>query len=273
MSASPGFADMEREGWSDAARVSGYVGLFASASDQTIESLLRVARTGPGLQALDLCCGQGNVAEALIGRGCGVTGADFSQAMLALARARAPAATFVEADAQDLPFEDATFDLVVSNFGICHIPDPPRALAQVRRVLRRGGRFAMTVWCGPDISAGFDAFDGAVRAHGSPEAAAPSGPDFHQFARRDVAEKLLRGARFDEVEFAIVNCAWELTAPEGLSEIFEKGTVRAATTLAQQPPQCLTAIRSALAQAVRERFVYGDRWRVPVPAALLGATA
>jgi SAM-dependent methyltransferase len=273
MSASPGFADMEREGWSDAARVSSYVELFASASDQTIGSLMDVARAGPGLQVLDLCCGHGNVAEALIGRGCSVTGADFSQAMLALARARAPAATFVEADAQDLPFEDATFDLIVSNFGICHVPDPPRALAQARRVLKRGGRFAMTVWCGPDISAGFDALYGAVRAHGSPQASAPSGPDFHQFARRDVAEKLLHDGGFGGVDFAIVDCAWELTAPECLSEIFEKGTVRAATTLARQPPQCLTAIRSALAQAVRERFAHGDRWRVPVPAALMGATA
>ena len=273
MSVPSGFAEMEREGWSDAARVSGYVGLFASASDQAIESLLQVARAGPGLQALDLCCGQGNVAEALLGRGCRVTGADFSQAMLTLARARAPAATFVEADAQDLPFEDATFDLVVSNFGICHIPDPPRALAQVRRVLRSGGRFAMTVWFGPDISACFDTLYGVVRVHGSPEASAPSGPDFHEFARRDVAENFLHDAGFGEVDFAIVDCAWELAAPECLSEIFEKGTVRAATILAQQPPQCLTAIRSALAQAVRERFVYGDRWRVPVPAALLGATA
>jgi hypothetical protein len=57
------------------------------------------------------------------------------------------------------------------------------------------------------------------------------------------------------------------------SEIFEKGTARAASFLARQPPQNLTAIRSAMAQAVQERFAYGDRWRVPVPAALLRATA
>src|SRR6516164_9784208 len=126
---------MERSGWFDAGRASGYVELFASASDQAIGSLLDAAGAKPNLKALDLCCGQGNVSEALISRGCRVVGADFSQAMLALARHRAPRATFVEADAQDLPFDDAAFDIVVSNFGICHVPDQPRALAEARRVL------------------------------------------------------------------------------------------------------------------------------------------
>jgi hypothetical protein len=58
-----------------------------------------------------------------------------------------------------------------------------------------------------------------------------------------------------------------------LAEIYEKGTVRAATMLNSQPPQHLAAIRAALAQAVRERFAHGERWRVPVPAALLSASA
>src|SRR5262245_43562361 len=99
------FGNMERAGWFDVRRASGYVELFASASDQAIGSLLNAVGSAPGLKALDLRCGQGNVSEALISRGCRVVGADFSRAMLALARRRAPHATFVEADAQDLPFD------------------------------------------------------------------------------------------------------------------------------------------------------------------------
>jgi SAM-dependent methyltransferase len=91
------FAEMERCGWSDAARASGYVQLFASAPDQAIESLLDAAEADRNLKALDLCCGQGNVAEALLSRGCQVVGVDFSPAMLAFARQRARKATFVEA--------------------------------------------------------------------------------------------------------------------------------------------------------------------------------
>lgn len=267
------FGNMERAGWSDAARASGYVKLHASVTDQAIESLLNAVGAEPNLKALDLCCGQGNVSAALVDRGCQVTGVDFSPTMLAFARHSTPRATFIEADAQELPFDEAEFDIVVSNLGVCHVPDQPRALAEVRRVLVPGGRFAMTVWCGPDVSPCFEVVYGAVKAHGSPDVSLPPGPDFHQFARREIAEKLLSEAGFGNVDLTIVDCAWDLNSPEGLSEIIEKGTVRAATLFANQPPQNLAAIRSALAQAVRQRFTHGDRWRVPIPAALLRATA
>jgi SAM-dependent methyltransferase len=267
------FGDIERDGWCNVVRASGYVKLFASASDQAIDSLLNAVTAKPDLRALDLCCGHGNVSEALVSRGCEVVGVDFSPAMLAFAREKMPRATFTEADAQDLPFEDAEFDIVVSNLGVCHVPDQPRALAEVRRVLRPGGRFAMMVWCGPDISPCFEVVYGAIKVYGSPQASALPGPDFHQFARRETAEKLLLEAGFANVRVTIVNCAWELSSPEGLSEIFEKGTVRAAMLFANQPPQNLATIRSAFARTVRERFSYADHWRVPIPAALVAATA
>lgn len=266
-----GFAEMERRGWSDASRASGYVQLFASAPDQSIEALLDAAGADRDLKVLDLCCGQGNVSEALLSRGCRVIGVDFSSAMLAFARQRARTATFIEADAQDLPFNDAEFDLVVSNFGVCHIPDQPRALAEARRVLRSGGRFAMTVWCGPENSPCFASVYEAIKAHGDPRVSAPSGPDFHQFARRDLAIKLLSDARFSNIEVTMVNCLWNLNAPEDLFEIYAKGTVRAAMVLSKQPAENLAAIRCALTAAVREKFSSGDRWLVPVPAALVQA--
>ena len=268
-----GFAELERDGWSDPARAAGYVGLFASASDQAIASLLDAAGAKAGLNALDLCCGQGNVTDALLKRGCRVTGIDFSPAMLAFARRRVPDATFMQGDAQALPFDKDEFDIVVSNLGVCHVPDQPRALSEVRRVLRPGGCFAMTVWCGPERSPCFELVYNTIKTHGSPNVSVPPGPDFHQFANREAAEKLLHDAGLKSVGWAIVDCAWLLDRPEQLAEIYEKGTVRAATMLNSQPPQHLAAIRAALAQAVRERFAHGERWRVPVPAALSSASA
>lgn len=273
MSEFPTFAEMERSSWSDATRASGYVQLFASAPDQAIESLLDAAGADRGLKALDLCCGQGNVSEAMLSRGCQVVGVDFSPAMLAFARQRAQTATFVEADAQNLPFFDAEFDLVVSNLGVCHIPDQPRALTEARRVLRPGGRFAMTVWCGPKSSPCFASVYAAIKTHGDPHVSAPSGPDFHQFARRDVAIKLLTEAGFANIDVTTVDCVWSLNAPEDLFEIYAKGTVRAAMVLSRQPPENLAAIRSALTAMVQEQFSSEGRWRVPVPAALVRATA
>jgi SAM-dependent methyltransferase len=204
------FANLERSGWLDTKRAFGYVELFASASDQAINSLLDAADASQNLKALDLCCGQGNVSEALLKRGCKVFGIDFSPAMLAFARRRAPRATFIEADAQKLPFEAFEFDFVVSNLGVCHVPDQPRALGEVRRVLRKGGKFAMTVWCGPETSPCFAAVYGAIKAHGHPDVLLPSGPDFHQFARRGVAVELFADAGFSNIQVTTVDCVWDL---------------------------------------------------------------
>ncbi len=267
------FQDLEQQSWSDPRRASGYIELFASASDQAIDSLVEAVNVRRELKALDLCCGQGNVSEALARRGCQVTGVDFSSAMLAFADARVPNAVFIKADAQNLPFDNAEFDIVVSNLGVCHVPDQPRALAEARRVLRPGGRFAMTVWCGPDVSPCFEIVYGAIKAHGSPSVSAPPGPDFHQFAQKNVAERLLLDAGFNDVDLTIVECMWDLDSPGRLSEIYEQGTVRAAMVLGGQPPQNLAAIRSAMAEAVQSRFAWKDRWRVPVPAALVRAIA
>ncbi len=97
---------------------------------------------------------QGDVLEIAIGTGLNLpfyppnvrlTGIDLSPAMLALARSRAAAlGTLVElrlGDATRLPFDDASFDTVVSTLALCTIPDPSGAVAEARRVLRRGGRF------------------------------------------------------------------------------------------------------------------------------------
>ena len=187
--------------------------------------------------------------------------------------AKSPGATFIEADAQNLPFEASEFDFVVSNLGVCHVPDQPRALAEARRVIRRGGKFAMTVWCGPEASPCFAAVYGAIKAHGHPDVSIPSGPDFHQFARRGAAVELLADAGFSNIDVTTVDCAWDLNSPDELFEIYARGTVRVAMLLAKQPPQNLAAIRSALTSLVEEQFSQEKRWRVPVPAALVLATA
>ena len=230
------FGAAELAGWTNPDRVSGYADFFAAASDQAIGGLLNSVAATNGAAALDLCCGPGNVTEALVARGCITTGLDFSPAMIDRARARVPAATFRQGDAQDLPFEDGSFDIVVSNFGICHVPDQPKALSEVRRVLRTGGRFAMTVWCGPDISPSFEIVYGAVKTHGSSGVTVPAGPDFHQFANQTIAAELLTVADFDGIGHSVIPCVWRLDSPDGLFRIYEQGTVRAAMLLSAQPP-------------------------------------
>ncbi len=266
-----GFAELERRGWSDDSIAAGYVDLFSSASDLAIPPLVGSVKDCG--RVLDLCCGQGNVTGALLNEGVDAVGADFSPAMLSLARQRLPSGEFVEADAQDLPFEDGEFDAVVCSFGLMHVPDQPRALKQVRRVLKPRGRFAMTAWCGPDASPGFEVFYGCVQEHGSQEVAIPESPNFHQFANMEQAKLLLGDANLLYSGHEVIECYWTLDSANEVAEIFEKGAPRAGYLLTRQPEENRAAIKEAVATAVRERFTDGDKFHVPIPAVLVTAAA
>lgn len=106
-----------------------------------------------GRALLDVAAGPGNVARQLIARGArAVTALDLSYNMVAEgARRGLPDATWVNGDAQSLPFADATFDGVTISFGLRNIPDPERALAEFARVTRPDGvlvvcEFAAPTW-------------------------------------------------------------------------------------------------------------------------------
>lgn len=106
--------------------------------------LVNLAAPAPGGRALDVCCGTGDIAQALAARGARVTGLDFSPAMLDVARGRTrrtdhPAPEFVEGDAQNLPFADGEFDLVTVGYGLRNLADWRRGLNEMWRVTRPGG--------------------------------------------------------------------------------------------------------------------------------------
>jgi SAM-dependent methyltransferase len=105
----------------------------------------------PGIDLLDVGTGSGgNVAIPAAQRGANVVGVDVTPELFEHARRRAAEAgvevQWVEGDAQDLPFEDASFDRVTSTFGAMFAPDHARAAAELTRVCRPGGRVAMTTW-------------------------------------------------------------------------------------------------------------------------------
>jgi SAM-dependent methyltransferase len=126
--------------------------LVVYASECLAEALAIV----PDERVLDVACGSGNGALAAARRAWGNTvGADFVPALLERARERAAAerleVEFVEADAQDLPFEDASFDVAMSIFGAMFAPDQERTAAELLRVVKPGGRIGMANWT-PDGS-------------------------------------------------------------------------------------------------------------------------
>jgi SAM-dependent methyltransferase len=103
-----------------------------------------------GDRVLDVACGTGNAALAAAGRGAAAVGVDAAAGLVELATRRAQGVDgdvrFVVGDVLDLPVDDASFDAVVSVFGVIFAPDPDRAAAEVLRAARPGGRIALTSW-------------------------------------------------------------------------------------------------------------------------------
>jgi len=114
------------------------------------ERLVETADVHAGEKVLDVACGQGNAAMAAARRHAQATGIDFAANLLEQGRERARAERlqidFKEADAENLPFPDGSFDLVVSTVGVMFAPNQRRAADEVARVTRAGGRIALASW-------------------------------------------------------------------------------------------------------------------------------
>jgi demethylmenaquinone methyltransferase / 2-methoxy-6-polyprenyl-1,4-benzoquinol methylase len=97
-------------------------------------------RVGPGSSALDVATGTGDLAIELARRGASVTGLDFSEPMLELARAKDPRIEWVQGNALELAFGDGEFDAVTVGFGARNFADLDRGVAEMTRVTKPGGR-------------------------------------------------------------------------------------------------------------------------------------
>ena len=114
------------------------------------ETLAEAADIRAGEAVLDVAAGNGNASLAAARRWASVTSTDYVQSLLDKGRARAEAEglpmQFRLADAEALPFADASFDAVLSTFGVMFTPDHRRAASEMLRVVRRGGRIALANW-------------------------------------------------------------------------------------------------------------------------------
>jgi len=125
------------------------------------DGLVALLGPQPGERFLDIATGTGEIALRAARAGADVTALDISPAMLEIARSK-PGASFVRfelGDAQELPYADEAFDVVVSNFGVIFVPNCDAVAGELTRVCRRGGRLGLTVWYRkPELDALWDRF-------------------------------------------------------------------------------------------------------------------
>lgn len=198
------------------------------STDQT----LRVARIRPGEQVLDLATGTGVTAIAARERGAKVTGVDLTPELLAVARDGAQDAgfgdiVFIEGDAETLPFDDASFDVVLSTCGHMFAPDQPTVAAELARVTRPGGRVVFLAWT---PQGGLGGWFRITNKHVPPPADLASPFNWGDPAK---VRQLLGGA-FSDISFTHGDCPQFGDSPESIWELFSTRygpTVRAMASL------------------------------------------
>lgn len=150
-STAPDFAAIKQR--QQATWASGDYAIVGTTLQIVGESLAEAADIRAGEQVLDVAAGNGNATLAAARRYARVTSTDYVAALLERGRRRAEAdgleVRFLTADAEALPFEAASFDVVMSTFGVMFAPDQATAAREMLRVVRPGGRIALANWTPP----------------------------------------------------------------------------------------------------------------------------
>jgi SAM-dependent methyltransferase len=203
-----------------------------------------------GTRVLDVGCGAGLFLSLARGGGATVSGLDAAQGLVAVARRRLPGAQIERGDIEELPFADASFDVVSGFNSFQYAASPESALAEARRVLRPGGRLLAATWAPPEMCdlAGYLA---ALGAHLPPPP--PGAPGPFALSAEGALASLVASAGFEPQATRDVICHFDYRdATEMLRALLSAGPAVRATRNAGDE-----AVRRAVLESV-EQFRQAD---------------
>jgi ubiquinone/menaquinone biosynthesis C-methylase UbiE len=229
---------------------------FAHVTAHFMPFVLRGARVAPGMRVLDIATGTGLSAEAVlaaVGPTGHVTAADLSPAMVEKARERlgkVPNVAVSVQDGQALSFSDESFDAVLCSLGLMFFPDPARGLSEFRRVLRSGGRAAVSV--NTVVERSYNHQINVILARHVPSLAEAITRTF-ALSEASRLESLFSEAGFVDIGSHTEKRTFVLSSFDAYYGPFERGGASTGQVLAVLPEE----IRRAVREEVRRDF--GDR--------------
>ena len=271
MTSSAAFDAFERAGWNDGRAAPYHDGLGAITS-RPVGALLDAAAVAPGRRVLDVATGPGYAAGLAARRGATAVGVDFARSMVELAARLHPDVEFREADASALPFGDATFDAAIANFLMPHVSDLPGVVGELARVVRPGGRVALTTW-DPEPPTYVSAIVESIGVAGAtpPPELAHEAPAFFQYARDDEFAALLAGAGLRDPAIERVRFTHHVDDVDSFLARLVAGTLRMGAVIASQPAAVQARIRDAYVERL-ERWRSGAGYELPCAIKLGAAT-
>lgn len=234
--------EMSAEHWGRRAR--DWAELAEPSNRPLFAEVLRRLGAEDGTRLLDIGCGSGYAAAMAAVLGAEVTGLDITPELLAIARERVAAATFIRGQMDELPFPDSTFDVAVGFNAFPFADDPERAVAEAARVVRPGGLVAATTFAEPERneSTALHLALEPLRAGRAGGAHLPYG-----LSAAGGLERLLASAELELARSGEVSLSWAHQDAEGaIRAVLASGGGVMAIDTAGEP-----AARAALAEAVR----------------------
>jgi SAM-dependent methyltransferase len=240
--------------------------------------LVEAVRASPARQVLDVGCGTGSTAVAvarLLGEGGRCTGIDVSEPMIAAARARAERerapASFVRADAQVHAFEDRSFDMIISRFGVMFFADPVQAFANLRRAAKDGAALRFVSW----RSAAENPFMTTAERAAAPllpdlPARRPDAPGQFAFADEGRVARILEESGWTAIDIQPIDVPCTLPEKELVRYLSRLGPVGLALREADEPTRTrvLETVRAAF-----DPYVHGEDVRYTAACWMVGARA
>lgn len=239
---------------------------YANVAAQMMEAFgpTIVERLGANSEhkALEVASGTGALTVALAPKVKSLLATDFAPGMLEVLRARMQALgtqniEFELMNGQALDLTDASFDRAACCFGLMLFPDRGKGFSELRRVLRPGGRAAVTGWATPDRFEAFALFLGAMK-RAFPDLPPPSTPPaVFSLADPSTFKKEMEAAGFRDVEVEFVSQELELESADALWTIFSSGAPPVKILLERVGAEGEAKLREALRSNVQERFGEG----------------
>lgn len=236
--------EQARAGWS--------MGEYSGLSEMlrpAAERLADACAVSAGQEVLDVAAGDGNFAVACAAEGAAVVASDIAPGMVEQGRARTHAEgheiEWVEADAEDLPFEDARFDCVGSVFGAMIAPRPRTVAEELFRVVRPGNTVGMTAWLpeGPT----YEMFQ-LTRSYGPP---APDDlPRLEEWSDGDVVRERFDGLA-NSIEVECANLPWAADSPRAFVAAMERHAPMQAAAKAHMDPDRYAEMYAELVEMAR----------------------